>query len=163
MMVYINLYMYMPCSTGPSDLSIHTSAKDKKLVAMAPKAVRFDLRMKHTLAKIDMDKKKPSVTAIKSTKGISKSHIAKALSAKCGHKQKDMVKVLDALMEIATEEVKTHGKFTIPGIVMVKKRYKPGRSAGKVMLIGKQYDVKAKAGHNVIKAFVINPLKSNVQ
>ena len=103
------------------------------------------------------------VIAVKSTKGISKSHIANAQSAKCGHKQKDMVKVLDALMEIATEEVKTHGKFTIPGIVMVKKRYKPGRSAGKVMLIGKQYDVKAKAGHNVIKAFVINPLKSNVK
>ena len=117
----------------------------------------------NALEELDQGNKLHSMKAVKSTKGMSKSHIAAALSAMCGHKMTDMLKVLDALMQIATEEVKNNGKFTIPGVVMIKKRYKPGRSAGKVYVFGQQVDLKAKAGHNVIKAFVIRTLKNKAE
>ena len=56
------------------------------------------------------------VIAVKSTKGISKSHIANAQSAKCGHKMTDMLKVLDALMEIAAEETLHFTRSSLIGV-----------------------------------------------
>merc|ERR1711976_642524 len=40
-------------------------------------------------------------------------------------------KALESLAEIATKEVKSTGKFTIPGLCMLKTRKKPAVKAGK--------------------------------
>ena len=51
--------------------------------------------------------------------GMTKGQLAIALSSLCDQKMKDMVKILKALQEIAAEDVKTKGHFTIPGIAMI--------------------------------------------
>merc|ERR1719390_270874 len=97
-----------------------------------------------------------------SPKSISKGAIADALAASCEGKRSDMTKVLDALAELAEKEVKGTGKFTIPGVCMIKKRHKPATKAGKRMAFGKEVRVKAKPARNVVKAFALAALKKIV-
>merc|ERR1712194_448925 len=52
------------------------------------------------------------------------------LEAKSSVKKSDCKKVLESLAEVAAKEVKK-GKFTIPGVVMIKTRMKPATKAGK--------------------------------
>ena len=40
-------------------------------------------------------------------------------------KKSDIAKILNSLTEIGTEEVKKSGKFTLPGLCMIKTRQKP--------------------------------------
>merc|ERR1712178_576466 len=87
--------------------------------------------------------------------------IADALSAACESKRSEMCKVLDALAEVAATEIKK-GKFTIPGICMVKTRYKPATKAGKRVCFGKEMKVKAKPARTVVKCFAVKSLKEVV-
>merc|ERR1719198_324814 len=96
-------------------------------------------------------------------KAMPKSAIADAVGAACEQKRSEVSKVLDALAELAGKEVKGTGKFTIPGICMIKKRYNPATKAGKRMAFGKEVKVKAKAAHNVVKAFAVSALKKSVK
>merc|ERR1719421_2476279 len=96
----------------------------------------------------------------KAVKSMPKSGIADVMAAACEKKRSEMSKVLD---ELAEKEVKGTGKFTIPGICMIKKRFKPARKAGKRMAFGKEVKVKAKAAHNVVKAFAVSALKKSVK
>merc|ERR1719218_388225 len=98
----------------------------------------------------------------KGVKSIGKGAIADALATACEKKRSEMAKVLDALAELAAKETKSTGKFTIPGVCMVKTRHKPARKAGKRMAFGKEIKVKAKAAHPVVKAFAVKALKSCV-
>ena len=52
-------------------------------------------------------------------KDMTKWQLAIALSALCDNKMTDMLKVLQALEEIAFKEVESEGQFTIPGIAMI--------------------------------------------
>merc|ERR1719262_1973494 len=99
---------------------------------------------------------------MKGVKAMPKSGIADALATACESKRSDMSKVLEALAEVATKEIKGTGKFTIPGVCMIKTRHKPARKAGKRMAFGKEVRVKAKAAHTVVKAFAVKALKSAV-
>ena len=54
------------------------------------------------------------------TKGMSKCQLAITLSAICNRKMSDMVRILESLEEIAIEELKNKGHFTIPGIVKIE-------------------------------------------
>merc|ERR1712100_358250 len=98
---------------------------------------------------------------MKGAKSISKGGIADAMATACETKKSDMSKVLDALAELAESEIKK-GKFTIPGIAMVKTRYKPATKAGKRMAFGKEVRVKAKPARTVVKAFAVKSLKECV-
>merc|ERR1712091_35188 len=98
----------------------------------------------------------------KGVKSIGKSAIADALATACEHKRSEMAKVLDALAELAAKETKSTGKFTIPGVCMVKTKHKPARKAGKRMAFGKEVKVKAKAAHTVVKAYAVKALKQCV-
>merc|ERR1719267_394802 len=98
---------------------------------------------------------------MKGAKSISKGGIAEAMAAACETKKSDMSKVLDALAELAATEIKK-GKFTIPGIAMVKTRHKPATKAGKRMAFGKEVKVKAKPARTVVKAFAVKALKECV-
>merc|ERR1719199_1586192 len=99
---------------------------------------------------------------MKGVKSISKGAIADALGAACEMKRSQAAKVLDALAELAGKEVKGTGKFTIPGVCMIKKKFKPARKAGKRMAFGKEVKVKAKAAHHVVKAFAVSAIKKSV-
>merc|ERR1712178_612480 len=98
-----------------------------------------------TMAKKAMKAMKKGMKAMKGVKSMPKSGIA------------------DALGELAAKEVKSTGKFTIPGICMIKTRHKPATKAGKRMAFGKEVKVKAKPARTVVKAFAVAALKKSVK
>merc|ERR1719460_2551987 len=95
-------------------------------------------------------------------KAMPKSAIADAVGATCEQKRSEVSKILDALAELAGKEVMGTGKFTIPGICMIKKRHKPATKAGKRMAFGKEVKVKAKPARNIVKAFAVAALKKSI-
>merc|ERR1712166_807133 len=98
--------------------------------------------------------------AKKGVKAMPKSGIADAMATACETKRSEMSKVLDALAELVTKEVKSTGKFKIAGVCMIKTRHKPARKAGKRMPFGKEIKVKAKAACTVVKCFATKDLKA---
>merc|ERR1711972_407053 len=76
-------------------------------------------------------------------KAMSKGAIADALSTGCELKKSVASKALEVLASVATQEVKKTGKFTIPGLCMLKLRTKPATKAGKREVFGKVVMVKA--------------------
>merc|ERR1712187_889381 len=62
---------------------------------------------------------------------MSKGAIAQAIADECEMKKTAVSKVLDSLAGVATGQVKKVGKFTVPGLCMVKTRVKPATKAGK--------------------------------
>merc|ERR1711976_1034477 len=93
---------------------------------------------------------------------MSKGAIADALATACEQKKADMTKALDALSELIQKEVKSTGKFKIPGVCMIKTRHKPATKAGKRIAFGKEIKVKAKPARTIVKAFPVKDLKDAV-
>merc|ERR1712003_426336 len=93
---------------------------------------------------------------------LSKSGIAAALADATEQKPAVVKKVLDNLAEIATKEVKKSGKFTIPGLCMIKTRLKPATKAGKREVFGKVVMVKAKPAKTIVKAYCVAALKKSI-
>merc|ERR1719394_923638 len=100
--------------------------------------------------------------AAKGAKAMTKSAIASALATEFEMKPAVFSKVIDSLAAIATKEVKSAGKFVIPGVCMIKTRVKPARKAGKRMAFGKEVMVKAQPAKTVVKAFPVSALKKSI-
>merc|ERR1712129_162028 len=90
------------------------------------------------------------------------SGIAAALAAATEVKPALCKKLMGTLAEVATKEVKSAGKFTIPGLCMLKTRKKPATKAGKREVFGKVMMVKAKPATTVVKAFCVSALKKSI-
>merc|ERR1711959_846743 len=99
----------------------------------------------------------------KGVKAMPKSAIADALGTACEKKRSEMSKALEALADLAAKEVKGTGKFTIPGVCIIKTRHKKATKAGKRMAFGKEIKVKAKPARTVVKAFANSALKKSVK
>merc|ERR1711915_629716 len=97
--------------------------------------------------------------AMKGAKAMSKSAICQELAGSTELKPKECAKVIDALAEVGTKQVKSVGKFTLPGLCMVKTRLKPATKAGKREVFGKLVMVKARPARTVVKAFPVSALK----
>merc|ERR1711860_19222 len=95
-------------------------------------------------------------------KAMGKTAIADAMATGTELKKSQCTKVLNSLAEVAATEVKKTGKFTIPGVAMVKTRLKPATKAGKKEVFGKVVMVKAKPAKTVVKAFCVAALKKAV-
>merc|ERR1712156_360859 len=95
-------------------------------------------------------------------KAMTKGGIAEALSADTELKKNLCGKILNSLAEIATQEVKKTGVFTIPGLFKIKTRMKPATKAGKREVFGKVVMVKAKPARKIVKAFPVSALKKSV-
>merc|ERR1712006_75783 len=109
-------------------------------------------------------KKKAAMKAMKVMKkkavtSMPKSGIAAAIADETELKKSDVSKVLVALTGVATEQVSKAGKFAIPGLVMLKKKVKPARAAGKKMMFGKEVKVKAAKAKTIVKAYCVKALK----
>merc|ERR1712178_250069 len=76
-------------------------------------------------------------------------------------KKAEAAKIIDSLAAIATKEVKSAGKFVLPGLCMIKTRQKPATKAGKREVFGKVVMVKAKPARTVVKAFPVASLKKS--
>merc|ERR1711971_459564 len=115
---------------------------------------------KHPSASINMAPMK-AMKAMKAVKAMTKTGIAEVLAQAAEIKKSQATKALDALAEVAAKEVKK-GKFTIPGVCMVKTRLKPATKAGKREIFGKVVMVKAKPARTIVKAFPVAALKKSV-
>merc|ERR1719389_192084 len=102
------------------------------------------------------------VMKAKAVKAMPKSGIADALASKSGLKKKEVAGAIDELVKIATAEVKKTGKFTIPGLCMLKTRVRPARAAGTAMAFGKQIKVKARKATTIVKAYPVSALKNSI-
>ena len=90
---------------------------------------------------------------------MSKTAIAEAMSEKVeGIKKSQCNKLLSALAEIGAEGLK-NGKFTLPGLCMIKLRKKPATKACEREVFGEMRKIKAKPARTVVKAFPVSALK----
>merc|ERR1711862_297206 len=96
----------------------------------------------------------------KGSKNMSKGGISEALATQHDLKKSVCAKLLDSLAEIGTKEVKSNGKFVIPGLCMIKTKKKKATKAGKKMMFGQEVKVKAKPAKTVVKAFAVAALKN---
>merc|ERR1739845_165679 len=85
-------------------------------------------------------------------KPLSKGGIADALATASEMKKSDCAKVVDKLVEMGAEQVKSVGKFVIHGLVMIKTRKKPATKACKRVMFGKECTISAKPAKTVVKA-----------
>merc|ERR1712222_139032 len=92
-------------------------------------------------------------------KALSKGGIADALSSQTGLKRKDCVSALDAIASLGADEVKKHGKFTMPGLCLIKTRLKKATKAGKREMFGQTVVVKAMKARTIVKARPVSALK----
>ena len=95
-------------------------------------------------------------------KALAKGGIADALATACELKKSECSKIIDALGELGATQVKSAGKFVLPGLVMIKTRKKPATKAGKKMMFGKEVKVAAKPARTVVKAFPVSALKKSI-
>merc|ERR1711865_375797 len=95
-------------------------------------------------------------------KSLSKGGIADAMKVMKAMKKKQCSDLLDTFATLATAEVKKSGKFTIPGLCMIKTRTKPARKAGTRLAFGKMIKVKAAPAKKIVKAFCISALKKSI-
>ena len=100
--------------------------------------------------------------AMKGAKPLTKTGIAEALASETQIKKSECMKVLNSLADVAAKEVKKSGKFTIPGLCMVKTRLKPATKAGKREVFGKMMMVKAKPAKTIVKAYCVAALKKSI-
>merc|ERR1712066_1186307 len=97
-----------------------------------------------------------AMKAMKATgKALSKGALAQAVADETEMKRSEVTKIIDSLASVATKEVKKNGKFTVPGLCMIKTRVKPATKAGKREMFGKVVFVKAKPAKTIVKAYCV--------
>jgi len=92
-------------------------------------------------------------------RAMSKGGIAEALASGCEIKKSVCSKALDVLASVATQEVKKTGKFTIPGLCMLKTKIRAARKAGTTTAFGKTIKVSARPATKIVKAYCVKALK----
>merc|ERR1712057_154028 len=102
-----------------------------------------------------------AMKAMKAMRAMTQSDVFGALEKSSGVKKKDCKAVLGSLQGLVVSALKSHGKFVIPGVSMIKLRHKKARPAGKRMAFGKEIKVKAKPACKVVKCFAPKSLKEN--
>merc|ERR1712110_340700 len=88
--------------------------------------------------------------------------MADSVASTLSLKRRDVTKVMGALADLGSKEVKSVGKFTIPGLCIIKTRKKPATKAGTRLMFGKEVKVAAKPAKTVIKAFANAKIKKAV-
>merc|ERR1712218_432328 len=95
-------------------------------------------------------------------KAMSQSGVVAAIAAATGLKGADCKKALASLAAVGAKEVKSTGKFTVPGLAMLKLKTKPATKAGKREMFGQVVVVKAKPAKKVVKCFAVAALKKSI-
>merc|ERR1719326_2290429 len=104
----------------------------------------------------------PMKKAGNAKKQMTKGEITKMLSEQHGLKQKACRDYIASFVEIACQEVKKTGVFTVPGLCKIKTRTKPATKAGIKNIFGKETKVAAKPAKKVVKAFPVAALKKQI-
>merc|ERR1712051_889463 len=101
---------------------------------------------------------KAKAGAMKAAAAMSKSGLVAAMIEGTEVKGSVCKQLLENLATVATKEVKGTGKFTVPGLCMLKIKNKPATKAGKKEIFGKMVMVKAKPASKVVKAYCVAAL-----
>merc|ERR1712093_82609 len=99
----------------------------------------------------------------KTAKGraMPKGELFGAIESTSGIKKKEVKAIFGALEGIIPAQLKATGKFTIPGVTMIKLKKKPATKAGKRMAFGKEVFVKAKPARTLVKCYTVKALKDS--
>merc|ERR1712178_27114 len=92
-------------------------------------------------------------------RAMPKGELFSAIESTSGIKKKEVKAVFGALETLIPSALKASGKFTIPGITMIKLKKKPATKAGKPMAFGKEVFVKAKPAKTLVKCYTVKALK----
>merc|ERR1719321_1373566 len=137
--------------------------KRRAMKAAAPVAMKAMKVMKKKKAMKAMKAMKTMKTMKKkAASALTKSAICDALATKSSIKKGEVSTLLDDFAVLATAEVKKTGKFTIPGLCMLKTRIRPARKAGKSFAFGKEIKVKARKAKKIVKAYCVSALKQSI-
>merc|ERR1712194_155944 len=93
-------------------------------------------------------------------RAMSKTGMADGIATSLELKRRDVTKVLGALADVGAQELKNVGKFTLPGLCIIKTRKKPATKAGSRQMFGKEVKVAAKPAKTVAKAFCKATIKN---
>merc|ERR1712025_577398 len=112
-------------------------------------------------------RKKAAMKAMKAMKVMKKKAVATmsagavsvVVAEKTGLKAKDVKSVFSALGDIGVAECKKTGKFTIPGLAMLKIKQKAATPAGTRSMFGKVVKVKAMKASKRVKCFAVKAFK----
>merc|ERR1712224_498073 len=85
--------------------------------------------------------------------------ITVTVAEKTGLKTKDVKNVLSTLGDIGVAECRKTGKFTIPGLAMLKIKQKAATPAGTRSMFGKVVKVKAMKASKRVKVFAVKAFK----
>ncbi len=91
-------------------------------------------------------------------KGMTKSETLTALAEKLGKSRKEVAEMLDAVVNLAYEEAKKSGEFTIPGLGKLLKKHREARM-GRNPATGEQIKIPAKT---VVKFRVAKAAKDSI-
>ena len=91
-------------------------------------------------------------------KGMTKSETLTALAEKLGKSRKEVSEMLDALVNLAYDEAKKSGEFTIPGLGKLLKKHREARM-GRNPATGEQIKIPAKT---VVKFRVAKAAKDSI-
>merc|ERR1712072_370121 len=144
-------------------MSKKAAMKRRAMKAAAPVAMKAMRVMKKKKAMKAMKAMKTMKTMKKkAASALTKTAICDALATKSGIAKGEVSKMLDDFSVLATAEVKKTGKFTIPGLCMLKTRIRPARKAGTTMAFGKKIKVKARKAKKIVKAYCVSALKKSI-
>ncbi len=91
-------------------------------------------------------------------KGMTKSEVLTAVAEKVGKSRKEVSEMMDALVNLAYEEAKKSGEFTIPGLGKLLKKHREARM-GRNPATGEQIKIPAKT---VVKFRVAKAAKDSI-
>ena len=93
---------------------------------------------------------------------MSRSQLVRGLANDLEVPPKLVDGIFSRLAEVAAEEVRDTGKFTVPGVCRVRTRSAPARDAGERRLFGKTVHVKARPATTSVRASVVKGFKDAV-
>merc|ERR1719510_1248979 len=151
--------------------AVAMKAAPKKAVKAAPNAMKAAPAMKAAAPAKKVAAPKAVVKAAKPAKPVkprkagallTKGGMAKTVAEECEISNVVAGKIIDSLAGLATAEVKKVGKFTFPGLCMIKTRYKPATKAVKKEVFGEMRLLKARPARTIVKAYPVSALKKSI-
>lgn len=91
-------------------------------------------------------------------KGMTKSEVLTAVAEKVGKSRKEVSEMMEALVNLAYDEAKKSGEFTIPGLGKLLKKHREARM-GRNPATGEQIKIPAKT---VVKFRVAKAAKDSI-
>ena len=89
--------------------------------------------------------------------------IAKAIAKEHGLQQGEVAKSISSLAEIGAKELTSTGKFTFPGLFMLKRVLKLATKACEKKIFGRMRSIKAKPLKIIVKAYPLSGLKKRLR